>query len=415
MEAGRRHLGSDEARPDEPVNLILVRGEVGLDVLGREGHVDGPNGFVGVLSVGLGLEIPLAAGGKVVLAETVFDEIRRRFLRFVRDAHGVGTHVGDEGGRAAIAELKAFIEALGDVHRALGGIAEALVGGLLERGRDERRHGRAAAFLFFNGGNRERSAFHRLFERVGGFGVGDDRLLAFYFPKLGLDRRRDAAFKDRLEQPVFFGHESLPFLFTLDDEAQGHGLDASGGDAAFDVFPEERGDLVSHEAVEHAAGLLGVEQVDVEVARMIQRLMYGTGGDFVELDTLDVRIFVLQEFGDVPRDGFPFAVGVGGEEDGVHLGSRVAQGLHDLFLALDDFVFRGEIVGFIHADVAFGKIPDMAHAGLHQIAGAQKFFDGLHLGGRFDDNETFAHVRILLTESATENDPWRSTTYDTGA
>lgn len=228
-----------------PVNLILVRGEVGLDVLGREGHVDGPDGFVGVLSVGLGLEIPLAAGGKVVLAETVFDEIRRRFLRFVRDAHGVGTHVGDEGGRAAIAELKAFIEALGDVHRAFGGIAEALVGGLLERGRDERRHGRAAAFLFFNGGNRERSAFHRLFERVGGFGVGDDRLLAFYFPKLGLERRRDAAFKDRLEQPVFFGHESLPFLFAFDDEAQGHGLDASGGDAPFDVFPEERGDLVS--------------------------------------------------------------------------------------------------------------------------------------------------------------------------
>ena len=139
---------------------------------------------------------------------------------------------------------------------------------------------------------------------------------------------------------------------------------------------------------------------------MIQRLMYGTGGDFVELDTLDVRILVLQELGDVPRDGFPFAVGVGGEEDGVHLGSRIAQGLHNLFLALDDFVFRGEIVGFIHADVAFGKIPDMAHAGLHQIAWAQKFFD---------DNETFAHVRILLTESATENDPWRSTTYDTGA
>ena len=275
-------------------------------------------------------------------------------LRFVRDAHGVGTHIGDERHRAAIAEFKAFIEALGNVHRALGGIAEALVGGLLERGRDERRHGRAAAFLFFNGGNREWRALHRLFERVGGFGIGDDRLLPS-FPARH-ERRRDAAFKDRLEQPIFFGHESLPFLFAFDDEAQGHGLDASGGDAAFDVFPEERGDLVSHEAVEHAAGLLGVEQVDVEVARVIQRLMYGTGGDFVELDTLDVRIFVLQELGDVPRDGFPFAVGVGGEEDGVHLGSRIAQGLHDLFLALDDFVFRGvKIVGFIHADVVFGR------------------------------------------------------------
>lgn len=152
-----------------------------------------------------------------------------------------------------------------------------------------------------------------------------------------------------------------PFLFTLDDEAKGHGLDASGGDAAFDVFPEERGDLVSHEAVEHAAGLLGVEQVDVEVARVIQRLMYGTGGDFVELDTLDVRILVLQELGDVPRDGFPFAVGVGGEEDGVHLGSRIAQGLHDLFLALDEFRVPGRNRCLLHADVALGD-PGMAHA-----------------------------------------------------
>ena len=92
-----------------------------------------------------------AAVGEVVLAEAVFDEVRRRFLRFVRNAHGVGTHVGDERHRAAIAKFKAFIEALGNVHRALGGIAEALVGCLLERGRDERRHGRAAAFLFLDG------------------------------------------------------------------------------------------------------------------------------------------------------------------------------------------------------------------------------------------------------------------------
>ena len=107
----------------------------------------------------------------------------------------------------------------------------------------------------------------------------------------------------------------------------------------------------------------------------------------------------------MPRDGLSLAVRVGSEVDGVHLGGRFAQSLHDLFLALNDFVVRGEIVGFIHADAALGQVPDVAHAGLHQIAGAQKFLDGLHLGGRFDDNETFAHVRILLTESATGNKP----------
>ena len=238
VEAGRRHLGGHETRPDEPVDLILIRGEEGFGVLGGQGHVDGADGFMGVLRVGFGLEVPLAAGREVVLAETVFDERGGGLLRFVRDAHGVGTHVGDEGHGAAIPEFQTFVQTLGDVHGTLGGVAETLVGGLLERRGDERRHGCAAAFLFLNGADRERRALHGLFQRVGGGRVGDDGLFAFDFPEFGLERRGDRAFEDGLEQPVLLGHERLPFLLAFHDEAQGHGLDASGGDAALDVLPE---------------------------------------------------------------------------------------------------------------------------------------------------------------------------------
>ncbi len=66
--------------------------------------------------------------------------------------------------------------------------------------------------------------------------------------------------------PVFDRGEGVDLAFALDDEAEGNGLDAAGGEAATDLVPEERGDLVADEAVENAAGLLGVHQVFVDVA-----------------------------------------------------------------------------------------------------------------------------------------------------
>ena len=52
---------------------------------------------------------------------------------------------------------------------------------------------------------------------------------------------------------------------------------------------------------------------------------------------------------------------------------------------------RGKIVGFIHAQLPAGQIADVAHAGFHHIFGAQKFFNGLHLGRRFHHDKIFAH------------------------
>ena len=69
------------------------------------------------------------------------------------------------------------------------------------------------------------------------------------------------------ETPVrFLGHEDLDFVFTIADHLGGHGLDAAGAEALFHLGPQDGADLIAHEAVQHAAGLLGVDKVHVDGA-----------------------------------------------------------------------------------------------------------------------------------------------------
>ena len=65
--------------------------------------------------------------------------------------------------------------------------------------------------------------------------------------------------------------EGADFAFALDDDAEGNGLDAAGGETAAHFVPEERRDLVAHQAVEHAAGLLGIDQIDIHHGRASRR------------------------------------------------------------------------------------------------------------------------------------------------
>ena len=153
---------------------------------------------------------------------------------------------------------------------------------------------------------------------------------------------------------------NLVSVLALYDEAQGHGLHTPGGDAALHSLPQQGRDLVAHEAVEHAARLLGIEKMGIDIVRVFQSGLDRTSGNFVELDTLDIISFLLDDFGDVPGDGFTFAVRVGREEDGLGFGRRFLQILHDFFFALDDLIARGEVVFFVHGDLTGRQVTDVA-------------------------------------------------------
>ncbi len=139
------------------------------------------------------------------------------------------------------------------------------------------------------------------------------------------------------------GDERHPLALALHDDPGGHRLHAARRQLRHDLLPQHGGDLVAVEAVEDAAGLLGVDQVLVEVAQVLHGRADRRLGDLVEDHPAhrDLRLERLQQ---VPGDGLALAVGVGGEQELVDRLQRVLE-LGDLALLLRrDDVERGELV-----------------------------------------------------------------------
>jgi hypothetical protein len=246
----------------------------------------------------------------------------------------------------------------------LGRVAQAAVGGLLQGGGDVGRGGRAGALLLGDLGHREGPLAGFVLHGLGGLGVADLGLLSADLGQIGHEGGRLGPGQGGAQHPVFLGHEGQALLLAVHDELEGHGLHAPGGDAALDLLPQQRRDLVAHQPVEHAPGLLGVEEVLVQLTGVLQGLAHGPRGDLVELDAAYGLALVLDELGHVPGDGLALAVGVRREVDVVGLGRGAGQPLHDLFLAADDAVFGLEGV-LVHAKGLGRQVAHVAHGGLH--------------------------------------------------
>ena len=119
------------------------------------------------------------------------------------------------------------------------------------------------------------------------------------------------------DEPVFRRDEGADFAFFFDDHADGDGLDTAGTEALGDLFPEQRADLITDDAVQDAAGLLGHDAVHVEFAGIGEGLLNGILGDGVEDDAEDLFFGHAEYFGQMPCDRFAFAVKVGRQIEGV--------------------------------------------------------------------------------------------------
>lgn len=229
MKSGGGHLRGQKAGPDQTVKTELIGGEKFFDIRRREGDVDGTYGFMRVLSACLALEHPaLAARGEKIAAVAFLNVGRCRCAGFIRNTHGVRTHVGDQSRSAAIAQLYAFIQALRRGHGALGGKADSLVGCLLERRGGERRKRIAGAFLFFHRFHHKGLVLHGLFQLFRRLRIGNGGFLALDFQQFRLERRGSRTFQQGAEQPVFLRFEGLAFLLAFHDQAQCDGLNAPG-------------------------------------------------------------------------------------------------------------------------------------------------------------------------------------------
>ena len=262
---------------------------------------------------------------------------------------------------------------------------ELLGGLLLQRAGGERRAGVLPPVALLDLGDDERHLPHRVHHGLRVLGRVELRLVAVHLGERGLEGLAVLG-EQRLDAPVLLGRERADLALALDDEPEGHGLDAAGGEAGLDAAPEDRAGLVAHEPVEDAARLLGVHLAVVDHAGLVHRLVDGVLGDLVEQHAVGRRARA-ELVGHVPGDGLALAVRVGGEVDGGgRLGGllEVGQGLG---LALDGDVLGLEITLDVDAELAGRQIPEMADGGPHVVAGAEVLADGLGLGGRLDDDQ----------------------------
>ena len=299
--------------------------------------------------------------GNILFAILGFDLRKRLLLRFLRDTHRVGTHVGDEARCALAREVDAFIKLLCNKHGELCRESELARGFLLHAARRKRRG--SVAHLFGD-----------LPVRHGEFacaGTGDHRvrirfvvqfgLFAIEPVKLRFDGFARALMFERCgNRPILIADEVHDLLLTVADDARRDRLHTPRGKPFAYLRPEDRADLIANEPVKHAARLLRVHKVHVDRARGLYGFFDRAGCDLVEHDAaLCVRI-KLQDLRKVPGDRFPLHIRVGCKVDGLRIFRFLADALKHITPAAQRDVLRRKIMLDVHAELAFGKVAHMA-------------------------------------------------------
>src|SRR5262245_6079545 len=404
IEDGGHHLRRDEPLPDQPVERQLVLLQIWRDLVRRAFGRGRADRFVRVLRVLL-RAVMNGFFWQIFFAVLLDDEVADFRERAFGDARRICAHVGDQPDRALAAEFDSFVQPLRDLHRLLGRKTQLTRRLLLELRGDERRDRVAFLLPGRDVGDDVASpiefgqdVFRGLLVLDMKFGLlnavveaGGLNRLRLDFVKPRVERRRQLRRQVRDDRPVFGFDEGQNVAFALDDQPHGHGLDAPRRKPAPDLVPQQRAHFVPDQAVEHTARLLRVDQIVIDLARMIEGVLDRVLGDLVEHHAED-RLARHparpgDQFGDVSADGLAFAVRVGRDVDGLGRLSRLFDISDDLLLAWHYFIRRLEIIFDVNAEALFRQVLDVADRGDDFEVLAQIFIDCLRLRWRFDDYE----------------------------
>ena len=150
----------------------------------------------------------------------------------------------------------------------------------------------------------------------------------------------------------------------MHQQADGDGLNPARAQAPSHLFPEERREGVTRQAIQDAPRFLGMDELHIELAGLLEGSTDGFLGDLVEHHPLD-RNLRVQELQQVPADGLTFPVFVRREEQLIGAFEGVLQFFDRLLLVLRNHVERFEIFGRVHAEVR----PLLALVGRGDLAG----------------------------------------------
>ncbi len=333
---------------------------------------------------------------EVFLAVGCGDFLRNSLQCHLREIERVGTHVGDETHRALARDVHALVELLGDGHGAARRHIELARGLLLQGGSGERQRGRALLV--------------RALDVRHGKGlvadVGDDAVHLLAGGRLDLFAVFSVIVRFKgpvrcfvgevsVERPVFLRDKGGDLLLAVIDHAHGDGLHAAGGELRLHLSPEHRRQLEPDQPVEHAACLLRVNEIHVDVPRILHGVEYGGLGDFLKRDSPRVLLLQSERLVEVPRYGLPLSVGIGREPDCPRVGGELLQLRDQLALTRRNHIFGLEAVLYIHAKLIVVQIPDVPFARLDDIFFlSQIFLNLLRFRRRLDNYKIFRHIVI---------------------
>ena len=344
-------------------------------------------GALGLPGALVGADIALAVGPGDVLSGSCHS--------LIGDAEAVGTHIGDEAHGAVAGDVHAFVQRLGSPHGAGGRKAQTAGCLLLQGTGDEGRGGLLRALALFQFAHGVLGPFEALFDGAGlGLRVRQELFSLVVGGQTGR-KALPAHTQSSVHVPVFLGLEGFDLLLAVVDDADGYALDAARRQAASDFPPQEGAQLITHQTVQHTAGLLGVEEVFIDGAGVGHALLHALLGDLIEGHAVGLVGVEAQDVGQMPADGFTFTVRVGRQQHTVGVLGLALQLFDELFLAFDADVLRRIVMLDVDAQLGGGQIADVAHAGRNFVVFAQIFADGLRLGRRLHDDE-FCHYVLLL-------------------
>ena len=213
-----------------------------------------------------------------------------------------------------------------------------------------------------------------------------------------------------VEVPVARGAERHARPLAIDDEPRGDALHAPGRRPRADAPERDVRDLVPHETVEHAATLLRLDELHVEVTPVVDGFVDRFARDLVEDHALH-RHVGLEHLEQVPRDRLALAVFVGREIELARALQRGLQLRHHLLLVVGDDVDRREVVVDVDTEPAhlglgdvlrrllraLGEVTDVTDARHDRVAVAtEKARDGVGLRLGFDDHEGLGHDGMCI-------------------
>ena len=121
-----------------------------------------------------------------------------------------------------------------------------------------------------------------------------------------------------MNRPVFLRHKIANLTLAFDHQSQRHALHAARALAA-GGSPQKGRDLIAHQAIENAAGLLGIDELHVDGARLREGGLNIGGRDGVKAYALRTHLG-FEGLQQMPGDRFAFTIGIGGEIEFARVG-----------------------------------------------------------------------------------------------